>query len=80
VQQIRYAFWAGLITFAVGALLLVVTFVLGQPAEGVGRTLHNVLALIALLLTAGGGFLALCTGVVFLISFLTTPRVEHRRS
>jgi hypothetical protein len=60
--------------------MLVVTFVLGQPAEGLARTLHNILALIALLLTAGGGFLAVCAGAVLLIGLLTVPRVEHRRS
>jgi len=80
VQQIRYAFWAGLITFAVGALLLVVAFLLGQPGEGLGRTLHNVLALLALLLAAGGGFMAVCTGAVLLISLLTAPRVARRQT
>jgi hypothetical protein len=80
VQQMRNAFWVGLIAFALGAGLLVVTFLLGQPAEGVGRTLHNVLALVALLLAASGGFLFICAGAVLLTGLFTAPRVERRKS
>lgn len=75
--MIRNSFWAGLISFAVGAGLLALAFQLGQPAEGAARTLHNILALVALLLAAGGGFLAVCTGSVLLVSILTAPRIPR---
>jgi hypothetical protein len=42
--------------------------------------LHNLLALAALLLAAGGGFLALSTGPVLLVCLLTSPRVARRKS
>ena len=74
MRQIGIAFFAGLVSSAVGAGLLALAFYLGQPAEGASRTLHNVLALAALLLASGGGFLALCTGPVLLTGLLTSPR------
>jgi uncharacterized membrane protein YidH (DUF202 family) len=77
LQQIRIAFWAGLVSFAVGAGLLTLAFFLGQPDEGAARTLHNILSLVALLLAAVGGFLAVCTGSVLLVSMLTAPRVPR---
>lgn len=77
LQQIRVAFWAGLISFAVGAGLLALAFYLGQPAEGAARTLHNVLSLVALLLAAAGGFLAICTGAVLLVGMFAAPRVPR---
>ena len=77
MQQIRVAFWAGLISFAVGAGLLILAFFLSQQAEGAARTLHNILSLVALLLAAGGGFLAVSTGSVLLVSLLTAPRVPR---
>jgi hypothetical protein len=79
VEQIRVAFWAGLITFAVGALLLALAFLLGQPDEGMRRTLHNVLSLLALLIAAGGGFMVICAGSVLLAGLLTSPRAERRK-
>ena len=74
MRQIGIAFFAGLFSSAAGAGLLALAFSLGQPAEGASRTLHNVLALAALLLASGGGFLALSTGPVLLIGLLTSPR------
>jgi hypothetical protein len=79
VRQIGVAFFAGLFSSAVGAGLLALSFYLGQPAEGASRTLHNVLALAALLLASGGGFLALCTGPVLLTGLLTSPRAGKAR-
>jgi hypothetical protein len=76
LQQIRISFWAGLIGFAVGAGLLALAYLLGQP-EGAARTFHNILSLFALLLAAGGGFLAICAGSVLLVSILTAPRVPR---
>jgi hypothetical protein len=80
VRQIRIAFFAGLISLAVGAGLLALAFFLGQPGGDASRVLHNVLALAALLLAAGGGFLALSTGPVLLVCLLTSPRVARRKS
>lgn len=81
MRPIRVAFWAGLAVFAVGAVLLALSVWLGrQPAEGAPRTLHNVLALTALLLTTCGGFLALCTGAVVVLNLLTEPRTARRQS
>lgn len=77
LQRIRNSFWAGLISFAVGAGLLTLAFFLGQPEAGAARTLHNILALVALLLGAGGAFLAICTGAVLLVSMLAAPRVPR---
>ena len=74
MRRIGIAFFAGLISFLVGAGLLALAFSLGQPAGDASRTLHNVLALAALLLACGGGFLALCAGPVLLAGILTSPR------
>jgi hypothetical protein len=79
VRQIRIAFFAGLISLAVGAGLLALAFYLGQPAGGASRALHNFLALAALLLASGGGFLALSTGPVLLVCLLAAPRAEKAR-
>lgn len=79
IKQIQVAFWAGLISFAVGAGLLTLAFLLGQPGEGAARTLHNILSLVALLLVASGGFLTICTGAVLLVSTLTAPRVAREQ-
>jgi hypothetical protein len=77
LQQLRNYFWAGLIGFGVGAGLLALAYSLGQPGEGVTRTLHNVLSIVALLLTVGGGFLTICTGAVVLVSMLAAPRIPR---
>ena len=74
LRQIRIAFFAGLIVFFVGAGLLVLALYLGPSGEGASRVLQNVLALAALLLASGGGFLALCAGPVLLAAFLTAPK------
>jgi putative intracellular protease/amidase len=74
VRQIGIAFFAGLIGFLAGAGLLALAFFLGRPAGDAARTLDNVLALAALLLASGGGFLALCAGPVLLAGLLTSPR------
>ena len=79
MRQMGIAFFAGLFSSAVGAGLLALAFSLGQPAEGAQRTLHNVLALAALLLASGGGFLALSTGPVLLAGLLTAPRAAKAR-
>jgi hypothetical protein len=79
VRQIRIAFFTGLISFSVGAGLLALALYLGQPADGASRALRNVLALAALLLASGGGFLALSTGPVLLIALLASPRVTRRK-
>ena len=79
MQPIKVASLAGLLSFAVGAGLLFVAFRLGQPAGEAARTLHNVLALAALLVGTGGGFLALCAGAVLLVSLLVEPRVARRK-
>jgi len=79
VRQIRIAFFAGLISLVVSAGLLALAFFLGQPASGTARVLHNLLALAALLLASGGGFLALSTGPVLLVCLLTSPRVARRK-
>jgi hypothetical protein len=68
------AFFAGLAVFFVGAGLLALALSLGQAGEGASRTLESVLALAALLLASGGGFLALCAGPVLLAALLTAPR------
>lgn len=80
MRQIRIAFFAGLAGFAVGAGLLALALSLGQPGEGASRVLQNVLALAALLLASGGGFLALCAGPVLLAAFLTAPRAAKEES
>ncbi|MDQ3746625.1 MAG: hypothetical protein M3444_19815 [Acidobacteriota bacterium] len=74
MRQIRIAFFAGLAVFFVGAGLLALALSLGQAGEGASRTLESVLALAALLLASGGGFLALCAGPVLLAALLTAPR------
>jgi len=79
VRQIGIAFFAGLFSSVVGAGLLALAFSLGQPAEGASRAFHNVLALAALLLASGGGFLALSTGPVLLAGLLTAPRARKAR-
>ena len=79
MRQIRIAFFAGLISLVVSAGLLALAFFLGQPASGTARVLHNLLALAALLLASGGGFLALSTGPVLLVCLLTSPRVAKAR-
>ena len=79
MQPIKVAFMAGLLSFAVGAGLLFVAFHLGQPTNEAARTLHNVLALAALLVGTGGGFLALCTGAVLLVSLFVEPRAARRQ-
>jgi hypothetical protein len=70
---------AGLLSFAFGAGLLFVAFHLGQPANEATRMLHNVLALAALLVGTGGGFLALCAGAVLLVSLFVEPRAARRQ-
>ena len=80
MQQIRIAFVVGLAGLAVGAGLLFLALRLGPLADETGRTLHNILTLVALLVGSGGGFLALCAGSVVLVGLLTRPRVERRRS
>jgi len=79
VQPIKVAFMSGLLSFAVGAGLLFVAFYSGQPASEAARTLHNVLALAALLVGTGGGFLALCAGAVLLVSLFVEPRGAQRK-
>ena len=76
MRQIRIAFIAGLAGFTVGAGLLALALSLGQPGAGAARVLENVLALAALLLASGGGFLALCAGPVLLAAFLTAPKKQ----
>lgn len=80
MEQIRAAFWAGLITFVVGAALLALSFFLGQQGEGAMRTLHNVLSLAGLLLAATGGLVAVCVGAVVLVNLLVEPRAPRRQS
>ena len=79
MQPIKFAFMAGLLSFVFGAGLLFVAFQLGQPASEAARTLHNVLALAALLVGTGGGFLALCAGAVLLVSLFVEPRGARRQ-
>ena len=79
MQPIKVAFMAGLLSFAFGAGLHFVAFHLGQPANQAVRTLHNVLALAALLVGTGGGFLALCAGSVLLVSLFVEPRAAQRK-
>jgi hypothetical protein len=82
LRQIRIAFFAGLAVFFVGAGLLALALSLGQAGAGASRTLESILALAALLLASGGGFLALCAGPVLLAALLTAPRAakeEGRR-
>ena len=74
MRQIRIAFFAGLFGFFVGAGLLALSLSLARPAGDASRTLESVLALVALLLASGGGFLALCSGPVLLVAFLTAPK------
>lgn len=76
MRPIRIAFVAGLAGFFVGAGLLALSLRLGQPATDASRTLESVLALAALLLASGGGFLALCAGPVLLAAFLSEPRKQ----
>lgn len=80
MRQIGIAFFAGLAVFLAGAGLLALAFSLGQPSGDAARTLDNVLALAALLLACGGGFLALCAGPVLLIAILTKPRTAKAES
>lgn len=80
MRQIRIAFFAGLISLAVGAGLLALAFFHGQADGGAAHVLYNVMALAALLLAAGGGFLALSTGPVLLVCLLTAPRVSRHKS
>ena len=77
MRQIRIAFFAGLAVFFVGAGLLALALSLGQADEGASRTLESVLALAALLLASGGGFLALCAGPVLLAALLTAPKKQE---
>ena len=70
---------AGLLSFVFGAGLLFAAFHLGQPANEAVRTLHNVLALAALLVGTGGGFLALCAGAVLLVGLFVEPRAARRQ-
>ena len=79
MQQIRVAFLAGVVSFAVGAGLFFLALRLGPSADEAGRTLHNILTLAALLVGSGGGFLALCAGSVLLVGLLTRPRVARRK-
>lgn len=80
MRQIRIAFFAGLSSLFVGVGLLALAFFLGQADGDTASMLHNVLALAALLLASGGGFLALSTGPVLLVCLLTAPRVARHKN
>ena len=78
MKPIKIAFWSGLCCLLAGGVLLAFALTKGAPAPGSSGAAHNVLTFVALLLTSGGGFLALCTGPVLLLILLASPRASKK--
>lgn len=78
MRPIKIAFWSGLCCLVVSGALLAFALTSGVPQSDSARAMHNVLTFLALLLAAGGGFMALCTGTVLLATLLASPRASKK--
>ncbi len=78
MEPIRTPFYVGLIAFAAGLVLLGVWGFIAQPTTPMGMFLHALFFWFALLIASAGGFLAFCTGAVFLANMLAEPRVKKK--
>lgn len=79
MEPIRAPFYVGLIGLVAGLVLLGVWVFLSQPATPMGVFFYAMFFWFALLIASAGGFLAFCTGAVFLVNLLVEPRVEKKK-
>ena len=79
MEPIRAPFYVGLIGLVAGLVLLGVWVFLNQPATPMGVFFYAMFFWFALLIASAGGFLAFCTGAVFLVNLLVEPRVEKKK-
>jgi|GEM_PF-5295555 len=80
MRPIQVACLAGGAGALAGALLLLVSFLIGPGEGGAAQTLLVVLSLAGLLLASGGLFLFVCTAAVLAAGYLSRarPRAEAR--
>lgn len=78
MKPIKIAFWSGLCCLVAGGALLAFALMRGGPQNDSSRAMHNVVTFLALLLASGGGFMALCTGPVLLVTLLASPRASKK--
>ncbi|PYS91699.1 MAG: hypothetical protein DMF64_11490 [Acidobacteria bacterium] len=74
MEPIRAPFFVGLIGFALGVVLLVAWWLIAVPTTVLLRFLHGLFFGLGMLLFVTGGFLALCTGMVYLLYYFKQPR------
>lgn len=78
MEPIRTPFYVGLIGLAAGLLMLGVWAFISQPATPMGMFLYALCFWFALLIATAAGFLAFCTGAVFLANVMAEPRLKKK--
>jgi hypothetical protein len=78
MEPIRTPFYVGLIGLVAGLLMLGAWFYIEQPPTPTGVFLYALFYWFALLVASAGGFLAFCTGAVFLVNLLVEPRIKKK--
>ena len=76
MEPIRTPFYVGLIGLAAGLVMLGAWAFVNQPATPMSMFLYALFFWFALLVASAGGFLAFCTGAVFLVNLLAEPRLK----
>ena len=76
MEPIRVPFYAGLISFGIGLVLLAIGWIAGNPSIGNERFLYGFLWGLGLLLGSVGAFLIVCLGLVFIVHLLVEPRAK----
>ena len=80
MEPIRTPFYVGLIGLVAGLLMLGAWTFVSQPATPMAMFFFAMFFWLALLVASAGGFLAFCTGAVYLVNLLVEPRVKKKPS